>query len=143
MTDNTSYQFLDTNILVYAHDESAGKKHQKAKALVQKLWNSKTGCLSIQVLQEFHVTITKKVANPLDIDTAIRVIEDLSFWKIFVPEAKDVLVAIDLQRRYMISFWDAMIIWSAIQLNCEILWSEDLNSSQFYENTQVINPFQG
>jgi len=55
MTDNTSYQFLDTNILVYAHDESAGKKHQKAKALVQKLWNSKTGCLSVQVLQEFHL----------------------------------------------------------------------------------------
>jgi predicted nucleic acid-binding protein len=142
MSDNSSYQFLDTNILVYAHDESAGKKYEKAKALVQELWDSKMGCLSVQVLQEFYVTITKKVAVPLDIDMAAKIIEDLSYWKIYAPEAKDVLNAIDLQRRYQLPFWDAMIVWSAAESGCDIIWSENLNPGQIYAGVKLLNPFR-
>ncbi len=142
MSDKTAYEFLDTNILVYAHDKSAGDKHQQAKDLVQKLWDSGTGCLSIQVLQEFYVTVTRKVAQPLDVELAVRIVEDLAYWKIYAPDTKDVLGAIDLQQRYMISFWDAMIIWSAAQLRCQIIWSEDLNPGQTYEGVQLLNPFE-
>ena len=103
MSDKTVYEFLDTNILVYAHDKSAGDKHQQAKDLVQKLWDSGTGCLSVQVLQEFYVTVTQKVAQSLDVELAVKIVEDLAYWKIYAPESKDVLGAIDLQQRYMIS----------------------------------------
>jgi predicted nucleic acid-binding protein len=142
MSDDLTYQFLDTNILVYAHDKSAGSKHERAKALVQELWYNKTGCLSVQVLQEFYVTVTQKVKQPLNVDTAIRIIEDLALWRVYGPDARDVLAAIDLQQRYMLSFWDAMIIWSAVQLKCKTIWTEDLNPSQVYEGARVLNPFK-
>jgi predicted nucleic acid-binding protein len=141
MLDNSTHQFVDTNILVYAHDVSAGSKHQQAKAVIHQLWDSKSGCLSVQVLQEFHVTITQKVSKPLDVESSAKIIEDLSFWRVYAPDIKDILSAIDLQHRYTISFWDAMVIWSAIQLDCEILWSEDLSSGQLYEGVQLLNPF--
>lgn len=65
MSDSVVYQFVDTNVLVYAHDISAGAKHQKARDLLVDLWETEQGCLSIQVLQEFYVTVTRKVAHPL------------------------------------------------------------------------------
>jgi predicted nucleic acid-binding protein len=142
MSDNSTYQFLDTNVLVYAHDRSAGEKQKQAKTLIRDLWDSGTGCLSAQVLQEFYVTVMQKVVLPLDAQSAIRIIEDLAFWKVHTPGAKDVLGAIDLQQRYQLSFWDAMIVWSAAQLGCHIVWSEDLNPGQVYEGVQLLNPFQ-
>jgi predicted nucleic acid-binding protein len=143
MTGEAAYQFLDTNILVYAHDRSAGKKHELAKALVQKLWDTGNGCLSIQVLQEFYVTVTRKVPQPVPFDTAARIISDLGFWRIHAPEAKDVLGAIDLQQRYQLSFWDAMVVWSAAELGCRVIWSEDLNPGQVYDGVRLQNPFEG
>jgi predicted nucleic acid-binding protein len=135
-------QFVDTNVLVYAHDSSAGGKHKQAKALVQELWHTGMGCLSVQVLQEFYVTVTQKVKYPLELDVAAGIVENLSFWKIYVPDSRDVLGAIDLKQHYMISFWDAMIVWSAAQLDCRILWSEDLNSGQVCEGVRLANPFE-
>jgi len=63
-------QFVDTNILVYAHDDSAGAKRDRARALVEQLWESRDGCLSVQVLQEFFVSVTRKIAKRLDAETA-------------------------------------------------------------------------
>jgi predicted nucleic acid-binding protein len=143
MSADPIYQFVDTNILVYAHDQSAGEKHNRAKALIQELWQTETGCLSIQVLQEFYVTVTQKVKQPLAVELAVRIIEDLAFWRVYAPDARDVLGAIDLQQRYTLSFWDAMIVWSANQLGCTTLWSEDLNSGQVYTGVRVCNPFEG
>lgn len=142
MSDDPVYQFLDTNVLVYAHDKSAGKKYEQAQELIQKLWDSGTGCLSVQVLQEFYVTVTQKVPQPLDVESTVRIIEDLAFWRIYAPDAKDILGAIDLHQRYMISFWDAMVVWSAAQLKCDIIWSEDLNLGQVYEGVELLNPFK-
>jgi predicted nucleic acid-binding protein len=143
MAGNDSYQFLDTNILVYAHDRSAGQKHERAKELVQELWDTGAGCLSIQVLQEFYVTVTRKVPQPVPVDTAARVISDLAFWRLHAPEARDVLGAIDLQQRYQLSFWDAMVVWSAAELGCRAIWSEDLNPGQVYDGVRLQNPFEG
>jgi predicted nucleic acid-binding protein len=100
------------------------------------------GCLSVQILQEFYVTVTQKVANPLDGDSAAQIIRDLAFWKLHKPGSEDVLGAIDLQQRFRISFWDAMVLWSAQQLGCATLLSEDLNPGQDYKGIKLVNPFE-
>lgn len=141
MSEILKHQFLDTNILVYAHDPSAGEKHKIARSLLLELWNSKAGCLSIQVLQELFVTITRKVPAPIPVHEAAQIVAELGSWRVHEPNVEDVLSAVRVQQRYQISFWDAMIIQSAGQLNCSILWSEDLNEGQTYQAVQVINPF--
>ena len=142
MSDPSALQFVDTNILIYAQDRSAGAKHLQAKKLLQDLWHTHAGSLSIQVTQEFYVNVTRKVAKPLSPALAARIIADLSVWNVHRPGVEDVLDAIGLQTRYQLSFWDAMIIVSAQQLGCKTLWSEDLNSGQVYDGVTVRNPFR-
>jgi predicted nucleic acid-binding protein len=142
MSDNRKRQFVDTNILVYAHDASAGSKQAVAEELIRDLWETGDGCLSVQVMQEFYVTITRKVAHPYPPIEAAEILRDLSFWRVYSPTAEDVLGAIDLQRRYDTSFWDAMIIHSAICMDCSVLWSEDLADGQMVEQLTVKNPFK-
>ena len=141
MSEPSDLQFVDTNILVYAHDTSAGKKHIRATELIRELWQSGGGCLSIQVLQEFYVTVTRKVAKPLGPEVAAQIIADLSVWQVHRPGVQDLLDAIRLQHRYETSFWEAMIIASALQLGCHTIWSEDLNPGQVYEQLRVLDPF--
>ncbi|HLK73753.1 MAG TPA: PIN domain-containing protein [Streptosporangiaceae bacterium] len=139
---NGNLRFVDTNILVYAHDDSAGPKRDQARALVEQLWESRDGCLSVQVLQEFFVSVTRKIAKPLDAETAKEIIADLSRWHVHVPAADDVLGAVGIHQRSGISFWDAMIINSAAEMGCAVLYSEDLNAGQDYSRVRVENPFQ-
>jgi predicted nucleic acid-binding protein len=140
MSAKESLQFVDTNILVYAYDISAGEKHQRAKALLKRLWEHKTGCLSVQVLQELYVNLTRKVAHPVDLETASQIITDLCIWQMHTPNGADVLGAIRIQQHYQLSFWDAMIIRSAAELSCELIWSEDFSDGQVIEGIKVINP---
>lgn len=142
MSEPRDLQFIDTNVLIYAHDRSAGEKHSRARGLMQELWQSGDGCLSLQVLQEFYVNVTQKVAQPLTPDLAARIIADLATWQVHRPGVQDLLDAIALQRRYTISFWDAMVVTSAILLGCRCIWSEDLNPGQLYDGVRVVNPFQ-
>ena len=142
MSADESPVFVDTNVLVYAYDQSAGKKYDHARFLLDQLWSDMRGHLSIQVLQEFFVTVTQKVRKPLESETASDIVRDLSYWDIHAPVADDVLGAIDLQQRYGISFWDAMILWSAQQLGCSTVWSEDMSEGQDYDGVRVFNPFQ-
>lgn len=142
MNGVSQLQFVDTNVLVYAHDLSAKQKHQRAKALFREMWEARTGCLSIQVLQEFYVSVTRKVAKPLPSQSAAQIIADLSTWEVFSPGVDDVLTAIQLQVRYQLSFWDSMIITAASQLGCQTVWSEDLNPGQVYGGVVVTNPFE-
>ena len=140
--DPQAAYFLDTNILVYAYDRSAGGKHSLAAQLVEACWENENGCLSIQVLQEYYVTVTRKIAAPLDAQTARQIVADLGQWRLHVPEADDLLQAIDLQQNYQLAFWDAQVIQSAASLGCKLLLSEDLNHGQRYGEVQVINPFK-
>jgi predicted nucleic acid-binding protein len=135
-------RFVDTNVLVYAHDESAGGKRDQARALVQQLWESRDGCLSVQVLQEFFVTVTRKIAKPLNAETAKEIVADYSRWHLHVPAADDVLAAIGIHQGAGISFWDAMIVRSAAEIGCDVLYSEDLNPGQEYSGIRLENPFQ-
>lgn len=134
-------RFLDTNILVYAFDRSAGEKHHIAARLVKECWEGENGRLSIQVLQEFFVNVTRKINLPLEYTVAQQIIADLGHWRVHSPDVNDLLQAIELQKRYQLSFWDAMVIQSALRLNCQQLLSEDLNPGQMYGSMQVVNPF--
>ncbi len=134
--------FLDTNILVYAYDHSAGQKHSLAAQLVAACWENENGRISIQVLQEFFVTVTRKIAAPLDAQSARQIVADLAQWRLHAPEADDLLQAIDLQQNYQLAFWDAQVIQSATSLGCKQVLSEDLNHGQMYGEVLVINPFK-
>lgn len=140
--DPQASYFLDTNLLVYAYDRSAGQKHILAAELVEACWENENGCLSIQVLQEFFVTVTRKIAAPLDPQTARQIVADLAQWRLHAPEAHDLLQAIDLQQNYQLAFWDAQVIQSASSLGCKLLLSEDLTHGQLYGDVQVTNPFK-
>lgn len=133
--------FIDTNILLYAYDYSEVVKQAKAEALLSELWQRRTGCISIQVLQEFYVNATRKLSTPLDVPTARQVVADYSRWIVHVPTSADVLDAIDLQQANKLSFWDAMILQSALTLGCKLLWSEDLNLGQRFADLELQTPF--
>lgn len=133
--------FVDTNVLVYAHDVTAGDKHDRARALLEELWDTREGCLSVQVLQEFFVTTTRKIPKPLEASAAGQVIDDLALWHVHAPAARDVLAAIGIHQQTGASLWDAMIIRSAQELGCQTLYSEDLNPGQAYMGVRVSNPF--
>ncbi len=135
--------FVDTNILVYAYDRSAEEKHSIALRLVEQCWENESGCVSLQVLQEFFVTVTQKIVKPLDHQTARQILADLAHWRLHIPEISDLLQAIDFKQDYRLSFWDAMIVQSASHMGCKQLLSEDLGHEQKYGDVQVINPFKG
>lgn len=142
MNDELSYQFVDTNVLVYAYDSRNAQKQQQAKALLRQLWQEQTGCISIQVLQEFYVTTTQKLANPLAVTEAAQIISDLSLWRIHQPQVEDILSAVQIQQRYQLSFWDSLIVRSANQLGCKLIWTEDLNNDQIIEGCKIQTPFK-
>jgi predicted nucleic acid-binding protein len=141
MTAETRRQFVDTNILVYAYDESAGAKYSKARALLVELLRSREGCLSMQVLQELFVSLTRKIRDPLDPAEAARRVRYLSEWTLHTPDRSDLFSAMDLHRELHISFWDAMLIQSARRLGCRLLWTEDLSNGSSYAGVTARNPF--
>ena len=141
MTDVIEPQFVDTNVLVYAYDVEAGEKYRLATRLLENIWRQKNGCVSVQVLQEFYVNITRKSKQSLSAENAKRAIHSFSVWKVFRHDVEDVLAAIDVQQRFQISFWDALVVRSAQRLGCKTLWSEDLSDGQDYDGVKVVNPF--
>lgn len=134
-----SVEFVDTNILIYAHDGRAGAKHQAASTLLIRLFEQSSGALSVQVLSEFYAAATKKLG--MKSQEAEEVIRDLGGWTIHRPGHADLLKACTLHRRYKIAWWDALIITSAAELGCSVLWTEDLSHGQRYGEVRVQNPF--
>lgn len=132
--------FVDTNILVYAHDSSGGVKTERARGIIEELWDSGEGCLSIQVLQEFFVTVTRKVPHPLPARRAAKIVEDLAGWRVHSPGPEDVLASIEIHLKRRISLWDALIIRSAVQLGCREILSEDLNPGPLQPGLSLRNP---
>lgn len=134
-------ELVDSNVVVYAHDPSAGEKHRRARALMERLWVERSGCLSVQVLQEFFWIATRKIARPVAAKVALGIIRDLSAWPVFSPGAADVVAAGELAGTSRISFWDAMILQAARRSGARYLWSEDLNPGQVFDGVEVRNPF--
>jgi predicted nucleic acid-binding protein len=133
--------FVDTNILIYAHDRSAGVKHARARQLLEQLWSSGEGVLSTQVLQELCVNLRRKVARPVPLEEIRRLIQDYLSWEVVVNTPESAIHALEIESRYKISFWDALILHAAESSGAAILYSEDLASGQRYGSAQVVNPF--
>lgn len=127
-----SVEFLDTNILVYAFDRLAEPRHDAAKALFQRITRDGNGVVSVQVLQEWVNTITRKVREPLalgDVRYWLQVFLN-SNWQIVTPRDSDLLVAVDIMERWQLSWWDALIVAMAQAAGAQILWTEDLNAGR-------------
>lgn len=135
--------FVDTNILMYAHDAAAGEKHRRARALIEELWTSRAGVLSTQVLQELAVNLRRKAKKPLDTDATRDIVSDYLTWQVVVNSGESILEALEYEVRYQVSFWDALIIQSAHAAGAEILYSEDLSDGQRYGTVRVKNPLTG
>jgi len=135
--------FVDTNILIYAHDRTTGAKHERARELIEQLWTSGQGVLSTQVLQELCVNLRRKVARPLGVDEIRRLLHDYISWEIVVNTPESVIQALEIEVRYKTSFWDALILQAAEQSGAAILYSEDLAAKQKYGTMRVLNPLAG
>lgn len=134
-------EFVDTNVLVYAYDRSAGPKNRKAASLMERLWSGNTGCTSIQVLQEFFVITTRKIAKPLRPERARTIIGDMGAWRVHRPSIEDVLGAIDIAEKSRISLWDGMVVRSASAQGATVIWSEGLRSGGNISGVRIRNPF--
>ena len=134
--------FVDTNILVYAHDRSAGVKHLRARGLVEELWNSGQGVLSTQVLQEFCVTLQRNSQTALPLSELRHILQDYLAWEVVVNGPESILEALAAQARYKISFWDALILHAAEKSGAPVLYSEDFASGQKYGAVTVVSPFR-
>ncbi len=134
-------EFIDTNVLLYSVDNSEPMKQQKAVALLTRLWQEQTGCLSVQVMQEFYANATCKLRPALSPTDARALLLGLMSWSVHTINAAQMLEATVLQEQHQLSIWDALILTSAIELNCHLLWSEDLNTGQRFGNLEVRNPF--
>lgn len=135
-------RFVDTNILIYAHDPSTGAKHERAKAVVEELWRDRTGVVSTQVLQELSVNLRRKAGRPLDAKETREIVADYLTWHVVVNGGESILEALDLEARYQISFWDALVVQAAQASGAEVLYTEDLSHGQEYGSVRAINPLR-
>lgn len=134
--------FVDTNILVYAHDILSGIKHERARSLIDNLWSTERGVLSTQVLQELCVYLRRKSAKKFSVDEVQSLITDFMDWQIVVNTPDSLIEALNIEARYQISFWDALIIQAAETSGSTILYSEDLSDGQIYGSVRVVNPLR-
>ena len=138
----TGKTFIDTNVLIYAHDIDAHAKNEIAKAVLRELWSERTGVLSMQVLQEFYVNVTRKIASPLPKDSARNVVTSYAIWCMETTPA-EISAAFRIEDDSQIGFWDALIVSSATKSGATRILSEDLNAGQRIAGILVENPFAG
>ncbi len=139
----TAKRFVDTNILLYARDASEKDKQPIAEALIRELWETQTGCISVQVLNEYYVNVTQKLKPGLTREEAWSDLEALNAWEPISMTFPLLLRSHQIQARYALSWWDSLIVAAAVDANCTEILSEDLSSAQLYEGIPVINPFRG
>lgn len=132
--------FVDTSVLIYAHDVDAGIKHDLARRVLRDLWERRTGLLSPQVLQEFYVNVTRKIATPLPKPSARSVVESYQLWCVDTTPA-EILDAFRIEDESGIGFWDAMIVAAARKGGAARILSEDLNPGQIIAGVRIENPF--
>ncbi len=134
--------FVDTNVLIYAHDIDAKEKHETAKSVLRELWGGRDGVLSMQVLQEFYVNVTRKIPRPISKQSARLVVNSYAIWCVEAAPA-DIATAFQIEDGSRIGFWDALIVASALKSGANRILSEDLNASQTIAGLRIENPFAG
>jgi len=132
--------FLDSNVLIYTDDASSPAKQRAALELIARCRRRRDGVVSLQVLEEYFAISTRK----LGVDAAIarRKVELFSQLALVATRLEDVLAAIDLHRLHQFSFWDALVIRSALQAGCSRLYSEDLQHGRRIDGVEIVNPFR-
>ena len=136
----TARTFFDTNVLVYADDDDAPTKQRRALDLIAEHRRARTGVVSLQVLQEYFVTVTRKFG--VDARVARRKVELIAEFDVAAPDVADILAAIDLHRLHSFSFWDALIVRAAKQSGCSVLLSENMQETREIDGLQIVNPFR-
>jgi predicted nucleic acid-binding protein len=134
--------FVDTNVIIYAYDISAGYKHEAAREIMADLWDSGSGVLSTQVLQEFFVSVTQKMPAPIGMELAKGIVTDFLKWDVVINDGESILNAIEIYKKYKYSFWDSLIIEAAVKGGCALLLSEDLSAGQNVNGVEIKNPFE-
>jgi predicted nucleic acid-binding protein len=137
MNDKT---FVDTNVLIYAHDVDAKAKHEVAKIVLQELWNSRSGALSMQVLQEFYVNATRKIPRPISKASARLVVNTYTIWCVETTPS-EISNAFRIEDESRLGLWDALIVAAAIKSGANRILSEDLNAGQTISGVRIENPF--
>ena len=130
--------FFDTNVLIYADDKADAAKQRRSVDLIAQHRRDGTGVVSMQVLQEYFVTVTRKLH--VDPKTARRKVELLAEFDVAAPAVGDILAAIDLHRLHSLSFWDALVVRSAKQAGCKVLFSEDMQDHREIDGVRIVNP---
>jgi predicted nucleic acid-binding protein len=133
--------FVDTNVLVYAHDRSETQRQPVAQALVAELWRNRSGALSTQVLQEFYVVATRKYDPPMSRREARQLIDAYSHWQLIQVDVALILAASQLEERHTLSFWDALIVEAARRAGANRLVTEDLQTGRKLAGVVIDNPF--
>lgn len=140
MSGTSAKSFVDSNVLIYAHDADAGRKRDVARALLRDLWLARSGVLSTQVLHEFYVNVTRKIRTPLSKADARAVVGAYLPW-CTEPEPGDAIAAFRIEDEAALSFWDALILATAARSGATRVLSEDLNPGQIISGVTVVNPF--
>ena len=133
--------FVDTNVLVYRHDAGNPAKRSRADAWYTLLWQQRSGRLSIQVLQELYSTLTRKLKPGIAVPKAQRIVRVLAAWRPISVDVPIIERAWRIQERYLLSWWDSLIVAAAQSGNCRVLLTEDLQQGQLFGPVQVIDPF--
>jgi predicted nucleic acid-binding protein len=134
--------FFDTNVLVYIFDSSAPNKRTRALQILEQAIEAGLAVLSTQVLQEFFVTVTRKLPVPLTNEQAKRAVSDCAKLPVVQVDPAIILNAIETMQRYRLAFWDSLIIQAALRGGATVIYSEDLQPGQSIETIRVENPFQ-
>lgn len=132
--------FVDTNVLVYLFDADAPDKQARAQALLREEMDRIV--VSVQVLGEFYVTVTRKLAEPLTPDAAAQAIEALCAFRVQAIHPGLVRSAIHRSQSSVMSYWDALIVETALEAGANILLTEDLQDGQGIDGLRVVNPFR-
>jgi predicted nucleic acid-binding protein len=139
MTDELT--FVDTNVLLYAYDRTAGRKHLLARSLLVELWTSRRGLLSTQVMQEFYVNATRKLPRPIPASRARAIVAAYATWPVHHIAPADITEASQLEGRYRLSFWDCLIIVAASRMGAASLVTEDMQHGRAIAGIRIVNPF--
>jgi len=141
MISTTDLCFVDTNVLVYAHDVTSRNKRKVAVTLLRELWETRTGVVSTQVLQELYVTLTRKPAKPVGPDVAASIVRALGQWRVETITLAHIEDAMEMSRSHRISFWDSLIFAAALTAGARWLLTEDLQDGFRLDGLTVVNPF--
>jgi predicted nucleic acid-binding protein len=137
----TGPAFVDTNILVYARDAGEPVKQARAMDVLRVLWETRRGRVSLQVLQEYYVTVTCKLKPGLPQEDARDDVIALLAWRPLATSGSTLTKAWEIEDRFGFSWWDSLIVASALENRCQLLLSEDLQDGQQIDGLRILNPF--